>query len=68
MGLRQRLTTATGRWCFWGSLAALLGAGGLRILPPLETVLSVLAIALFGVYCAARGPGRVPPAPLEDGD
>jgi hypothetical protein len=61
----SEMTGTAGRWCFRGLLAGIFGAGGLGLLPPLETILLTSAIVLFGVACVSRS--AAPAAKTETG-
>ena len=56
MWLWSKMKGAARKWCFWVVLVGIVTAGGLGLLPPLETILLILAIVLFGVACVARSP------------
>lgn len=56
MWLWSKMKGAARKWCFWVVLVGIVTAGGLGLLPTLETILLILAIVILGVACVARSP------------
>ena len=63
MWLWSKMKGAARKWCFWVVLVGIVTAGGLGLLPTLETILLILAIVILGVACVARSP-----TPAEDSE